>query len=268
MQREKIKNAKRIVVKIGTNSLLNDKNELNYRRIDRLAFSLSSLMQAGKEIILVSSGAIGVGSSHLNIEERPTEIPDQQAVAAVGQVILMTVYSRFFNYYGQAIGQVLLTRDIIDYPESYANYRNSMNALMANKIIPIVNENDTVSVDEMDHHTRFGDNDTLSAMVANTIDADLLVLLTDVDGFYSANPQSNPQAKKFNIIHEITDELLAMAGSEQGSTYSVGGMQTKLTAAQNLLDHNRQTVIMSSHEPSQILELLAGLDIGTAFITP
>lgn len=265
MTRERIKEAKRIVFKIGTNSLLNDKNEINYRRIDRLAYALSTLIQNGKEIILVTSGAIGVGSASLNIATRPTEMAEQQAMASVGQVILMTVYSRFFSYYNQPVAQLLLTKDIIDFPESYLNYKNNLEALLNRKIIPIINENDAVSVDEMDHFTRFGDNDTLSAMVTNTTNSDLLVLLTDVDGFYSENPQKNPQAKKFDTISEITEDLIAMAG-DKGSTYSIGGMQTKLTAARQLLENNRSTIIMSSHYPSDILNLMEGAPIGTAFI--
>lgn len=265
MSRQTIKQAKRIVVKIGTNSLLDDNNQLNYRRIDRLAYVLSTLVQYKKEVILVTSGAIGVGCAQLNIAERPVAIPKQQAIASVGQVALMTVYDRFFGYYNQPVGQVLLTKDIIDFPESYINYQNSMNALLNNQIIPIINENDAVAVEEMDHHTRFGDNDTLSGMVARTTAADLLILLTDVDGFYSGNPQSDASAKRFKILYEVTDELMEMAG-DKGSTFSTGGMQTKLRAAKQLLIDQIPTAIMSSHDPSDIFSLLDGYDIGTVFI--
>lgn len=265
MDRQTIKEAQRIVVKIGTNSLLNADNQLQYQRIDRLAYTLSTLVQQGKEIILVTSGSIGVGSAQLGIKERPTTIPDQQALAAVGQVVLMTVYSRFFAYYNQHIAQVLLTRDIIDFPESLKNAQNSLKRLLSSKIIPIVNENDAVAVDELNHNTKFGDNDTLSSLVAEIIDADLLILLSDVDGFYDSNPITNPNAKKFDEITFINDDILRMAGSSRGSTFSTGGMRTKLTAAQRMMDQNRSMVIMDSTEPADIFALLDGQPIGTVF---
>lgn len=267
MSRHKITTAKRIVVKIGTNSLLNEENQLAYQRIDRLAYTLSTLIQQGKEVILVTSGAMGVGSSELDIEARPTCIPDQQAVSAVGQVVLMTVYYRFFKYYNQHIAQVLLTRDIIDFPESLQNAQNSMKRLLSSKILPIVNENDVVAVDELNHMTKFGDNDTLSALVAEILDADLLILLSDVDGFYNTNPIANPDAVKFDEINEITPETLRMAGSSRGSTFSTGGMRTKLNAAELMLSQKRGMVIMDSTEPADIFRLLAGEPIGTAFLS-
>lgn len=264
MQRQGILSANRIVVKIGTHSLLNDKNQINYYRIDRLALALTTLVQAGKEVILVTSGAIGVGSVKMGLSERPTDMAYQQATAAVGQVTLMNLYNRSFSYYNQFIGQILLTRDIIDFPDSYNNYRNSMNALLSQKIIPIINENDAVAVDEMDHQTRFGDNDTLSALVASTMEADLLIFLTDVDGFYDDNPKRNPHATRFDVLNEVTNELLDMAKGDV-SAFSTGGMETKLTAATDILNQGQMTVIMSSEDPMQILDLVKGKSVGTLF---
>lgn len=265
MERHTITNAKRIVVKIGTNSILNQENQLAYQRIDRLAYTLSTLTQQDKDIIFVTSGAMGVGSAELNIKIRPTNIPDQQAVSAVGQVALMSVYNRFFSYYNQHIAQVLLTRDIIDFPESLRNAKNSLSRLLEKNIIPVINENDVVAVDELDHNTRFGDNDTLSALVAEMLDADLLILLTDVDGFYSANPIDDPTAVKFDIISDVDHKILGMAG-EAGTAFSTGGMRTKLQAAKRMLANDAAMVIMDATEPAQIFDLLAGEPIGTAFI--
>jgi glutamate 5-kinase len=265
MQRQGILTANRIVVKIGTHSLLNDQNKINYYRIDRLALALSTLIQQGKEVILVTSGAIGVGSVQMGLQARPTEMAYQQATAAVGQVALMNLYSRSFNYYKQYIGQILLTRDIIDFPDSYNNYKNAMNALLSQKILPIINENDAVAVDEMDHQTRFGDNDTLSALVASTMEADLLILLTDVDGFYNDNPKKNLDAVKFDVLTEVSDELMTMAKGDV-SAFSTGGMETKLIAASEALKEGQMTAIMSSEDPMQIIELMQGEEIGTLFM--
>lgn len=262
MEREDLAHAQRLVFKIGTNSLLTDHNQIDYPRIDRLAFTLASLRQAGKEIILVSSGAIGVGCVQQGIAQRPQAIPEQQALAALGQVTLMSIYSRFFTYYNQNVAQILLTRDVMDYPESLKNCRNSLEVLLAQGVIPVINENDAVAVDELDHQTRFGDNDTLSALVTNIVDADLLVLLTDVDGFYTDDPQSNPQAQKISRLHRIAQEQLDQAGGK-GSSFSTGGMTTKLKAGKLVLDQGRSMVIMGSQEPADIFKLLAGQEIGS-----
>ncbi|AEA01830.1 MULTISPECIES: glutamate 5-kinase [Aerococcus] len=265
MHRDSLKDAKRIVIKVGTNSLMTSTNNIRYQRIDRLAYVISSLAQSGKEVILVSSGAMGVGCAQLNLPKRPKNIPDQQAVAAVGQVALMNTYARFFSYYHKSVAQILMTRDVIDFHDSLANLKNNFASLLKHQIIPIVNENDAIAVDEMDHKVRFGDNDNLSALVASIVEADLLILLTDVDGFYDANPNTDPQAKRFSTIHEVNADYLAMAG-DKGSTFSTGGMHSKLKAAAKTLEEGRRLVIMSSEEPSQIFDLLAGADIGTAFI--
>ena len=203
-----------------------------------------------------------MGCVQQGIAQRPQAIPEQQALAALGQVTLMSIYSRFFTYYNQEVAQILLTRDVMDYPESLKNCRNSLDVLLAQGVIPVINENDAVAVDELDHQTRFGDNDTLSALVTNIVNADLLVLLTDVDGFYTDDPQSNPQAQKISRLHCIAQEQLDQAGGK-GSSFSTGGMTTKLKAGKLVLDQGRSMVIMGSQEPADIFKLLAGQEIGS-----
>lgn len=264
MSRELLKNAERIVIKVGTNSIMKDSNQVNLRQLDRIAFVISSLMQEGKEVLLVTSGAIGVGSSLLKLEEYPKEIPDQQALSSIGQSALMTLYSQFFSSYGQTVGQILFTRDVIDFPVSYENMQNALNRLLDLKILPIINENDAVSVDEMNHYTMFGDNDTLSAVVAKTIDADLLIILSDVDGLYDDNPASNPDARLIDHVTEITQDTHDMAAGK-GSEFSKGGMTTKLNAAEIMLDYGAQMIIASSENPSCIFDILDGDSIGTLF---
>ncbi|AMB99057.1 glutamate 5-kinase [Aerococcus urinaehominis] len=266
MSRQQLKHAQRIVVKIGTASLIDADKKINYRRIDRLAYTLSSLIQDGKEVLLVSSGAMGVGAAELGLAQRPKAIPDQQAVAAVGQVALMNLYSRFFWHYNQRVAQILMTRDVIDFPESLNNLKNNLKALLDQSILPVINENDAVAIDELDHHIKFGDNDTLSAIVAEIIQADLLILLTDVDGFYTSNPNTDPQASKLDVVSQIDDQVLAMAG-EAGTAFSTGGMRTKLLAADRLLKIGSQMVIMDSYDPNDIFALLEGENIGTVFST-
>ncbi|EEI56097.1 amino acid kinase family, partial [Enterococcus faecalis EnGen0297] len=178
LMRNKLQQAKRIVIKVGTSSLIYPNGNINLKAIDQLAFTLSDLSNQGKEIILVSSGAIGVGLNKLNLSVRPTTIPEQQAVAAVGQAELMNIYNQRFSTYSQQMAQVLLTRDVIEYPESRNNVTNTFEQLLKMNIIPIVNENDTVAIEELDHLTKFGDNDQLSAIVCQIVQADLLVMLS------------------------------------------------------------------------------------------
>lgn len=262
--RESLQTKKRIVVKIGTSSLIYPNGNINLSGIDELAFVLTDLQNQGKEIILVSSGAIGVGMNKLNVKERPREIPEQQAVAAVGQSELMTIYNQRFQTYSQQTAQLLLTRDIIEFPQSRQNVCNTLEQLIAMGIIPIINENDTVAVDELDHLTKFGDNDQLSAIVAELIDADLLIMLSDIDGFYSANPLTDKTAGLYDEIREITPALLAQA-TGKGSPYGTGGMTSKLKAAQRVLASNSQMILANGKQPKMIFEILAGNQLGTYF---
>lgn len=262
--RKKLQNSKRIVIKIGTSSLMTTNGKVNYQQFDRLAYVLSTLNKAGKEIVLVSSGAMGVGMDKLNISKRPVSIPGQQAISAIGQCEMMNLYSRFFSHYNQTVGQILLTRDIIEFPESLKNVSNTFDALLEMVIIPVVNENDTVAVEELDHQTKFGDNDQLSAIVANIVGADMLIMLSDIDGFYDKNPTTNPDATLYHTISDVTEDVMAKAGGE-GSAFGTGGMITKLKAARYLLQHNREMVLAKAEDLTIIFDILEGYEIGTYF---
>ena len=262
--RKKLQNSKRIVIKIGTSSLMTTNGKVNYQQFDRLAYVLSTLNKAGKEIVLVSSGAMGVGMDKLNISKRPVSIPGQQAISAIGQCEMMNLYSRFFSHYNQTVGQILLTRDIIEFPESLKNVTNTFDALLEMAIIPVVNENDTVAVEELDHQTKFGDNDQLSAIVANIVGADMLIMLSDIDGFYDKNPTTNPDATLYHTISDVTADVMAKAGGE-GSAFGTGGMITKLKAARYLLQHNREMVLAKAEDLTIIFDILEGYEIGTYF---
>ncbi|MBP1047031.1 glutamate 5-kinase [Enterococcus sp. BWM-S5] len=263
--RKQLKNAKRIVIKVGTSTLIYPNGNINLKAIDQLAFTLTDLKNQGKEIILVSSGAIGVGLNKLNMDQRPPTIPEQQAVASVGQTELMNIYNHRFSIYSQQIGQLLLTRDVIEFPESRRNVVNTMEQLLQMGIVPIINENDTVAIDELDHLTKFGDNDQLSAIVTQLINADALVMLSDIDGFFSDNPLTNKDAQLYSEINKIDDVLLEQAGGK-GSRFGTGGMYSKLKAAERVLEHNSMMVLANGKQPQIIFDILAGETIGTLFI--
>lgn len=257
-------NVKRLVVKVGTSTLVYPSGGLNLKAIDQLAFVLSTLCGQGKEVILVSSGAIGVGLNALRLGERPKDISAQQALAAIGQSKLITLFNQRFNHYNQTIGQLLLTHDVFDFPASTQHALDTFDRLLKMHIVPIVNENDSVAVDEMDHRTKFGDNDQLSAIVATRTEADLLIMLSDIEGFYDANPMTHPDAQIISTIHTIDDETYAVAGGK-GSMYGTGGMVTKLTAAELMLADQRQMILASGADPAIILDILNGDPIGTWF---
>ncbi|MFL2071847.1 glutamate 5-kinase [Marinilactibacillus psychrotolerans] len=262
--RHSLTQSNRIVVKVGTSTIMYPNGSINLQRLEKLAFVLSDLKNQGKQVILVSSGAIGVGLSRMNLTERPVTIPEQQAIAAIGQTELMNLYSQFFYHYGHQVGQVLLTKDVVDFPVSRKNTANTFEQLLIKNVIPIVNENDTVSVEELDHLTRFGDNDTLSAIVLEITDADLLILLSDIDGFYDKNPTAHKDALLFNTIDEITDATYALA-SDSGSRFGTGGMTTKLNAAQKVLEEKKQMVLANGEDPAILFQILAGEQLGTLF---
>lgn len=264
LARKKIANSKRIIIKVGTSTLMYPNGSVNLQRIERLAFVLTDLQNRGKDIILVSSGAIGVGMDLLNLSTRPATIPEQQAVAAIGQSQLMNLYSKFFLSYGQIIGQILMTRDIVDFPESRLNASNTFEQLLKTGVIPIVNENDSVSVEELDHLTKFGDNDQLSAIVAEITNADLLIMLTDVDGFYDKNPNTHQDAVLFSEISDITDAHYQQSGG-QGSRFGTGGMITKLKAADHMLNLHAQMVLTNGNVPDTIFDIVVGKEVGTLF---
>lgn len=262
--RQTLASCKRVIIKVGTSTIMYPNGTVNLQRLDKLSFVLSDLRNQGKEIILVSSGAVGVGLHRLKLKQSPRSIPEQQAVASVGQSELMSLYSTFFFNYGQIIGQVLMTRDIVVFPESRMNAINTFEQLLKQKVIPIVNENDTVAVDELDHATKFGDNDKLSAIVAEITQADLLIMLSDIDGFYDCNPNEHNNANLFHEINHITPELFSLAGGV-GSKFGTGGMVSKLKAAEHVLKQSSIMVLANGANPTNIFKIIAGEEIGTLF---
>lgn len=252
-----------LVIKIGTSSLTQpDTGFLALNNISALVETVSQLRQQGHAVVLVSSGAVGVGCARLGLKERPKSIDLKQAVAAVGQGRLMRIYDDLFAFLGQPIAQVLLTRGDFDRRGSYVNVRRTMRKLMEIGVVPVVNENDTVSYDEL----KFGDNDTLSAQVADLIGADWLFLLTDVDRLYSADPRSNPDAKPIERVQNLSElEQGEIEVGGQGSQWGTGGMATKIKAANIATRAGVRTVIMQGRSPQNILKILQGESIGTCF---
>ncbi len=257
-----LKSAVRVVVKVGTSTITYNNGKRNFRQIDRLARELSDLQNRGKEIILVSSGAIAVGVDRLGLHRKPETIPGKQAAAAVGQGILMHTYEKLFGDYGQVVAQVLITRTEAIDRHRYANSRNTFMELLRQRVIPIVNENDVVALDEL----KIGDNDNMSALVAGIVDADLVVILSDVDGLYTANPQTDSTARLVPEVYEITPEIEASAGGV-GSARGTGGMATKIQAAKAATSSGIHMVIASGTEPEAVAGILEGKKIGTLFVS-
>ena len=258
-----MKNGKRIVVKIGTSSLTGEGGSVNLRRIDELAKVLSGVRNMGNSVVLVSSGAVGVGSAMLWNGERPSELDGLQAAAAVGQIRLMHIYDKLFSEFGVPVAQVLLTRNNVENEVQRRNCLNAFERLLSLGVIPIVNANDVVNTDEIKELAGFRDNDNLSAVVAELISADMLVFLTDADGLFDSNPHSNPSAKLIPRVTEVTEEMYA--NCEGKSAMGTGGMASKLRAAERMLAQGRETVIMNSANPSLIYEMLDGREVGTVF---
>lgn len=251
---------KRIVVKVGSSTLTHESGLLNLRRVERLVRVLSDIKNSGKELVLVSSGAMAVGVGKLSLREKPKDMPGKQAVAAVGQCELMYTYDKLFGEYNHVTSQILLTRDVMDDEQRKQNVRNTFQRLLEMDSIPIVNENDTVSTEEIE----FGDNDTLSAMVAVVADADLLILLSDIDGLYDKNPRHDPDAKLFSVVEQITPEIEACAKGV-GSARGTGGMVTKLHAARIALDSGIEMIIMNGDQPNRLYDLFDNKEVGTWF---
>ena len=263
--RKRITGAKRIVVKVGTSTLTYENGNINLTRIEKLTRVLSDLLNSGKEIILVSSGAIGVGVNKLKLKQKPKTIREKQAVAAVGQCELMHIYSKLFGEYSHVVGQVLLTRDVVEDEHIRENVCNTFDTLLEHQIVPIVNENDTVAIDEIENIVKFGDNDNLSAIVATLVDADLLIILSDIDGFYDSNPRENTEAKLIKEIEEITPELEACAGGA-GSSLGTGGMVTKLKAAKRVVNVGIDMILANGVNPYILLDIVEGKEVGTMFL--
>ena len=256
--------SRRIVVKVGTSTLTYENGQVNLRRLEMLCKVLSDLHNSGKQIILVSSGAIGVGVGKLKMSKRPTETRFKQALAAVGQCELMFLYDKFFGEYNNYVAQLLLTKDVVVNDHSRQNVMNTFETLLEMGIIPIVNENDTVAIDELVGQN-FGDNDNLSAIVADLVGADLLVILTDIDGLYDSDPSKNPDAKKIDVVEHIDDHIREIAGGS-GSNRGTGGMATKITAAAAATSAGIHCCVMSGANPEDIYKLIEGERIGTLFL--
>jgi len=250
-----------IVVKVGSSTLTHEGGGLDLLHIEKLVRTLSDFQNMGKKVVLVTSGAVAVGVSKLGLKEKPKDVPGKQAAAAVGQCELMFIYDKFFSEYNNTVAQVLLTKDATEDPERRQNIINTLNCLMDQHVIPIINENDTVSIEELE----FGDNDTLSAIVATLVEADTLVLLTDVDGLYDKNPQTNARARRIPVVLKITDDIISLAGGT-GSKVGTGGMVTKLSAAQIATSNGIDMYIASGDDPSILYDILEGKSVGTLFV--
>lgn len=261
MVHQQIKQAKRIVVKVGTSTLAYGTGRLNLRRIERLVEVLSDIKNSGKELIFVTSGAIGVGAGVLGMRERPVDTKDKQAAAAVGQCELMNYYGQLFHQYGHDVAQVLLTKDTVQIEKSKENARNTFQTLLEYGVLPIVNANDTISTEEAE----FGDNDTLSAIVAKLTDADLLVMLSDINGLYDSDPRKNKRAQLITLVHEIDEHILKSA-SGAGTKNGTGGMITKLLAAKIATQNGIHTCINNGKNPEILYDILDGKETGTLFV--
>ncbi len=255
----------RIVIKVGTSTLAHSGGRLNIRRVELLCKVLSDLKNAGCEIVLVSSGAIGMGVGKLGLQGRPEDMPGKQAAAAVGQCELMYTYDKLFAAYNHTVAQILLTADDVQDKRRSSHVHDTLQRLLAWGVLPIVNENDAVATDEIGIQTTIGENDTLSAIVAKLVEADLLVLLSDIDGLYTADPHIDPNATLIPTVNAITEEILALAGGT-GSSLGSGGMATKLKAAQLSMSAGIDMVIANGEDPEALYALLEGAPVGTRFI--
>lgn len=256
-------NAKRIVVKVGSSTITHQTGKFNLRRLESLVRTLCDLKNSGKEVVLVSSGAIAVGLGKLGFLERPGDIPTKQAAAAVGQCELMFLYDKLFSEYGHITAQVLLTKNVVCDPHGKENVINTLNRLLSLGVVPIINENDTISYEEI----LYGDNDTLSAVVAGLCGAELLVLLSDIDGLYDADPRTHPDAHIIPVVYKITEDIRALAGGS-GSKVGTGGMITKIQAAELAAASGIDMIIASGDDPRLLYDIFEGKPRGTLFLAP
>lgn len=250
----------RIVIKIGTSTLAYPTGHLNIRRVESLCKIMSDIKNAGNELILVSSGAIGMGIGKLGLRQRPDDIPTKQAAAAVGQCELMYIYDKLFSKYNHTVAQLLITGEDIENDTRHNNFSNTLHRLLCLGVIPIINENDTVATKEI----VIGDNDTLAAIVAQSVGADKLILLSDIDGLYTSDPHNHPDAKLIPFVHKIDDALLNLAGCSAGNL-GTGGMVTKLEAAKICLACGCDMIITNGDTPSHLYDILDGKSVGTTF---
>ena len=266
--RERLKDKKRIVIKIGSSSLTHaETGKLNLRKLEILVRELGDLRNQGKDVVLVSSGAIAVGAAALGFKEKPQEPRQKQACAAVGQARLMMIYQKLFGEYNQMAGQILMTKNTMVNNANRKNAENTFNELLSMGVIPIVNENDSISTYELQNLEKFGDNDTLSAMVAALVRADLLILLSDIDGLFTDDPNTNPDAKFIDVVENLDDNLLNMGKGTSGSKVGTGGMATKLTAAQIASAAGVDMVIANGADFHIIHKITEGRRYGTLFVS-
>ncbi len=251
----------RIVIKVGTSTLAHATGRLNIRRVDELVKVMSDLKNSGHEVILVSSGAIGMGAGKLSLKEKPSDIPTKQAAAAVGQCELMYTYDKLFSEYNHTVAQLLLTGSDFKNDERHMNFTNTMMRLLELDVLPVINENDTVATDEIS----VGDNDTLSALVAESVNADILVLMSDIDGLYTADPHKDPTAQLIPEISELTPEIMALGGGA-GSALGTGGMKTKLHAAEICTASGTDMIITNGQNPDVLYDIAENKPVGTRFI--
>jgi glutamate 5-kinase len=257
-----ISEKKRIVIKLGTSTLAHKTGKLNIRRMTNLVRVISDLHNSGREIIMVSSGAVGLGAGKLGLPEKPKDTKMKQAVAAIGQCELMHVYDDMFAKYSVTVGQILLTKTIINNQSHCENFKNTVETLVQMGVIPIVNENDTIAIDELE--LEIGENDSLSALVAELSGADLLLILSDIDGLYDDDPRSNPDAKPVYVVDKVTPEIEAMAGGA-GTSLGTGGMSTKINAAKIATESGIDMIIMNGKDPEKLYDLFEDKEIGTLF---
>ena len=251
----------KITVKVGTSTLTHKTGRLNIRRVEELCKVLSDVKNAGHDIVLVSSGAIGMGVGKLNMADKPQDMPTKQAAAAVGQCELMYVYDNLFQEYNHTVGQILITGEDLADNVRHENFTNTLNRLLELGALPIINENDTIATSEI----AVGDNDTLGALVAASVKSDLFIVLTDIDGLYTSDPRIDPEAKLISEVTEITEEMLKGAGG-QGSSLGTGGMATKLSAAKIAMDAGVDMIIVNGSSPEIIYDAVEGKTAGTRFI--
>ncbi len=255
-----LKDVKRLVVKVGTSTLAYSTGKANIRRMHKLVSVLSDIVNSGVEVALVTSGAIGIGVGKLGLPQKPADTPGRQAAATIGQCELMFMYDKFFSEYGHTVGQLLITKSDVENDERRQNLVNTFNKLFDFGAIPVINENDSIAVEEL----VYGDNDSLSAIVAKLVNADALIILTDIDGLYDSNPNENEDAKLISVVNEINEDLYKIAGG-RGSTLGTGGMVTKLHAAQIAMDAGIDTIVMNGEDPTNIYKALDGKQVGTFF---
>lgn len=251
----------RTVIKIGTSTLAHSTGCLNIKRVEEICKIISDLKNAGHEIIIVSSGAIGMGVGKLGLKEKPSDIPTKQAAASIGQCELMYTYDKLFSEYNHMVAQILITSEDTENEERHANFNNTLTKLLELSVIPIINENDTVATKEI----VIGDNDTLAAIVAVSVNADLLILLSDIDGLYTKDPHSNPDAKLISVVEKVGEDIVSLAEGNT-SKLGTGGMKTKISAARKVTENGIDMIITNGARPSDLYDIFDGKNIGTKFL--